>query len=114
MKKRGSFLLDIPLFDWAILKLGKPATNGVARIIIDTKHFRGNYPESAMIEGCYDPDESSLGEWFPLIPRSRMSPDAEHVFERSKNQLENSTKSITHVRVSIYPDGGISRVRIYG
>jgi allantoicase len=48
------------------------------------------------------------------IPRSRMSPDAEHVFERCKNQIENSDKPITHVRVSIFPDGGISRVRIYG
>ncbi|KAG7353021.1 allantoicase [Nitzschia inconspicua] len=112
--KKGSTLLDIPLSDWAVLKLGKEASNGVARVIIDTKHFRGNFPESAMLEGCYDPEESNKAEWFTLIPRTRMSPDAEHVFERSKNQMENADKIITHVRVSIYPDGGISRVRIYG
>jgi allantoicase len=112
--QRGSSLLDIPLSDWAVIKLGKEAINGVARVIIDTKHFRGNFPESAMLEGCYDPEESNEAEWFPLIPRSRMSPDAEHVFERSKNQIDNSVRSITHVRVSIFPDGGISRVRIYG
>jgi allantoicase len=112
--KEGSTLLDIPLSDWAVLKLGKQASKGVARVIIDTKHFRGNFPESAMLEGCYDPEESSTAEWFTLIPRTRMSPDAEHVFERSMNQVENSDKPITHVRVSIYPDGGISRVRIYG
>jgi allantoicase len=56
--KQGSTLLDIPLSDWAVLKLGKEAANGVARAIIDTKHFRGNFPESAMLEGCYDPEES--------------------------------------------------------
>jgi allantoicase len=114
--KQGSTLLDTPLSDWAVLKLGNEAANGVARAIIDTKHFRGNFPESAMLEGCYDPAEESKNEaeWFTLIPRSRMSPDAEHVFERCKNQIENSDKPITHVRVSIFPDGGISRVRIYG
>jgi len=109
-------LLDIPLFDWAIIKLGKEANAGVVRIIVDTKHFRGNFPESAMLEGCYDPEEKNndTTEWFTLIPRTRMSPDAEHVFERSKNQISNSDRPITHVRVSIFPDGGISRIRIYG
>jgi allantoicase len=112
--QRGSSLLDIPLSDWAVIKLGKEASNGVARVIIDTKHFRGNFPESAMLEGCVNPEESNEAEWFTLIPRTRMSPDAEHVFERCKDQLENADRSITHVRVSIFPDGGISRVRIYG
>jgi allantoicase len=114
VRQRGSMLLDIPLLDWAVLKLGKEATNGIARVIIDTKHFRGNFPESAMLEGCYDPEEKEDAEWFTLIPRTRMSPDAEHVFERCKNQISNSDKLVSHVRVSIYPDGGISRIRVYG
>ena len=115
-------LLDTRLSDWAVLKLGKATPSGVARIILDTKHFRGNFPESVSVEGCYDPtedaddDEGEGGEpqWFSLIPRSKMSPDAEHVFERSKGQVENADQIVTHVRVSIFPDGGISRVRIYG
>jgi len=111
--KRGSTLLDTPLSDWSILKLGKEATCGIARIILDTKHFRGNFPESVKVEGCYDPDEDG-GDWFSLVPRSKMSPDAEHVFERSKSQIRNEDEAVTHVRVSIFPDGGISRVRIYG
>ena len=130
MRKRGSMLLDTPLSDWAIIKLGKEgASSGVARIILDTKHFRGNYPESVQVEGCYDPedqgtttttiteaegDDNAENEWFTLIPRSRMSPDAEHVFERSKDQVVNANIPVTHVRVSIFPDGGLSRVRIYG
>lgn len=111
--KVGSRLLDTPLSDWAILTLGREALGGVARVILDTKHFRGNFPESVLVEGCYDPDEQG-GEWFSLVPRSKMSPDAEHVFERSKDQVENADKPVTHVRVSMFPDGGISRVRIYG
>ena len=111
--KSGSTLLETSLSDWAIIKLGKEARSGVARIIIDTKHFRGNFPESVMVEGCYDPDNEG-GDWFSLVPRSKMSPDAEHVFERSKNQIKNNDVTVTHIRVSIFPDGGISRVRIYG
>jgi allantoicase len=121
----ASGLLDTRLSDWAVLRLGKATPGGVARIILDTKHFRGNFPESVSVEGCYDPTEyhdeheQQQGEggeqqWFSLIPRSKMSPDAEHVFERSKGQVENADKIVTHVRVSIFPDGGISRVRIYG
>lgn len=111
-------LIDSPLMDWAILKLGKVAEEGVSRIILDTKHFRGNYPESVTLEGCYDPtdtagDVNSDAEWFPLVSRSRMSPDAEHVFDRSKEQLEHPTRAVTHVRLSISPDGGVSRVRVY-
>ena len=116
MKDPDTHLIDSPLMDWAVLKLGQEAKNGAARIILDTKHFRGNYPESVMLEGCNseDPLNTSSAEWFPLIPRTRMSPDSEHVFERSTNQISNSSRSFTHVRLCTYPDGGVSRVRIYG
>jgi allantoicase len=114
VRQRGSMLLDIPLWDWAVIKLGKEAANGVQRIIIDTKHFRGNFPESAMLEGAHNPEDKDDAAWFTLIPRTRTSPDAEHVFERSKNQITNPEKPMTHARISIYPDGGVSRVRIYG
>jgi allantoicase len=111
-------LMDSPLKDWAILKLGRH-TSGVTRIILDTRHFRGNYPESVLLEGtCIEDDEqhqnpNDTTEWFPLIPRTRMSPDAEHVFDAHLAQIENATHPVTHVRVSIFPDGGLSRVRIF-
>jgi allantoicase len=114
IKDPNTHLIDSPLMDWAVLKLGKPAESGVARVILDTKHFRGNYPESVMLEGCSNPDGSSEAEWFTLVPRTRMSPDAEHVFDRNKEQLHNSTRTVTHVRLSTFPDGGVSRVRVYG
>lgn len=121
-------LVDSPLMDWAILKLGLGGIfggedGGISRIIIDTKHFRGNYPESVRLEGCYIDEADLLGEdstryerssWFELIPRSRLGPDQEHVFDREFQQILNDRKDVTHIRVSIFPDGGLSRVRIYG
>lgn len=127
-------LVQSPLMDWAVLKLGMGGCDdsGISRIIIDTKHFRGNFPESVQIEGCdagangYVSDdavcaaipetnhEESAVEWFPLLNRSRMGPHREHVFDRNSSALINSHRRVTHVRVSIFPDGGLSRVRIYG
>lgn len=116
VKDPNTQLIDSPLMDWAVLKLGKVATDGVARVILDTKHFRGNYPESVQVEGCFAKDEAfdlTLQDWFPLVSRVRMAPDAEHVFDRSVRQIVNGDKPVSHIRVCIYPDGGLSRVRIY-
>lgn len=127
-------LVQSPLMDWAVLKLGMGGCDdsGISRIIIDTKHFRGNFPESVQLEGCdasanggasddavcaATPEttgENSAVEWFPLLHRSRMGPHREHVFDRNSSDLVNTQRRVTHVRVSIFPDGGLSRVRIYG
>lgn len=116
-------LVDSDLSDWCILKLGQPVTS-VARIILDTKHFRGNYPESVQVEGCYfvtdDKNDDVIvaspqsAEWLPLLARGRMSPDSEHCFDSAKEQILNAARNVSHVRIRIYPDGGLSRVRVYG
>jgi len=116
VKDPNTDLVDSPLMDWCVVKLGKVA-EGVARIILDTKHFRGNYPESVQVEGCYATSDDAIldeMEWFPLVPRGRMAPDSEHIFDCSKTQIVNGDRKVSHVKVSIYPDGGISRVRVYG
>ena len=109
-------LVDSDLSDWCVLQLGSVAGQGLTRIILDTKHFRGNYPESVQVEGCFcaEGQDFHAAEWFPLVPRGRMAPDSEHVYDAEKGQLANASKAVSHVRVSIYPDGGISRVRVYG
>eukprot|EP00538_Stauroneis_constricta_P006648 CAMPEP_0119555498 /NCGR_PEP_ID=MMETSP1352-20130426/7684_1 /TAXON_ID=265584 /ORGANISM="Stauroneis constricta, Strain CCMP1120" /LENGTH=439 /DNA_ID=CAMNT_0007602265 /DNA_START=75 /DNA_END=1391 /DNA_ORIENTATION=+ len=94
IKDPTTHLIRSPLQDWAILKLGATTTNGIQRIILDTKHFRGNYPESIVLEGSSDENN-----WFPLIQRVRMSPDSEHVFER--HQIENTDQAVSYVRLSI-------------
>lgn len=113
-------LVDSPLSDWCILKLGRVANGGISRIILDTKYFRGNYPESVQVEGCYCSNDNELFvednsaiEWFPLINRVRMAPDSEHVFDSIHGQFLNCDEEVSHVRVTIFPDGGLSRVRIY-
>jgi allantoicase len=118
VKNKETGLLNTPLMDWCILKLGHVA-DGLARIIIDTKHFRGNYPESVQVDGCLVQSDGDLlcpeineVAWYPLISRCRMAPDSEHVFDF--NQIMNKERRVSHVKVSIFPDGGLSRVRIYG
>lgn len=125
-------LVDNNLSDWCILKLGSVASSGVSRVLLDTRWFRGNYPESVQVEGCCltanhtdteevksnasDMDKSRFetAEWFPLVPRGRMAPDSEHVYDAEKGQVLNASRPVSHVRVTIYPDGGLSRVRVYG
>ena len=97
--------------DWVIIKL---AVKGhINRIVVDTKHFKGNYPDSCMIEGCSSQnDEAVLSnqvEWFPLVPNHKLEPDTAHIYTKIENHSE-----VTHVRLNIYPDGGISRLRLFG
>lgn len=97
--------------DWAIIKL---ATKGrINRIVVDTKHFKGNYPESCMIEGCISADDSAVLEnkvsWFPLLKRQKLEADKEHFYTEVEPH-----DSATHIRLNIYPDGGVSRLRLFG
>ncbi|KAL7487594.1 hypothetical protein ACHAW6_013170 [Cyclotella cf. meneghiniana] len=122
-------LQDTPLLDWAVIKLGlggAKESKGITRIIVDTRHFKGNFPESVKIDGCASSlsdeivcdsagnAEHSSVEWFPLLHRVALVADAEHEFLRTEGVIENGTRAVTHIRVSIYPDGGLSRVRVYG
>ena len=97
--------------DWVIIALGQPGT--IERAEIDTAHFKGNYPDRVSLEaGCFDSDEDAVGDhadWRVLLPESRLKMDQQHYFEG----LE-PVGTVSHVRVSIYPDGGISRVRLFG
>jgi allantoicase len=115
VKDEETHLLVSDLSDWAIIKLGKIVADGISRIILDTKHFRGNFPESVLVEGCFveaGMTVESVKDWFVVVPRTKMAPDAEHVFD--EHQIQNATRAVSHVRVTIFPDGGLSRVRVYG
>jgi len=98
--------------DWAVVRLGTPGV--VHRIEIDTNHFKGNYPESASIEGCLRPgatlDQLATTAWKEVLPRERLGPSRRHFFTS-----EVATPGpVSHVRLNIFPDGGISRLRVYG
>lgn len=98
--------------DWVILKLATAGT--VERITVDTCHFKGNYPDSCSIEACIaDNDDAVINEkasWQLLLPQQKLRADHIHEF---KNEV-NLIAGITHVRLNIFPDGGVSRLRLFG
>jgi allantoicase len=100
--------------DWAILALGRRGR--VQRIEIDTAHFRGNYPDRCSVQAADvkgGTDESLVTQamfWRVLLPEQKMEMDRVHVFEREVADLG----PVTHVRLNVVPDGGVSRLRLYG
>ena len=102
-----------PGHDWAVVRLGAP---GVVRgLVVDTAWFTGNFPphasvEGAEVEGYPSPAELSAEsvEWFPLLRRSSLQGDTANTFD------VESERRVTHVRLNIYPDGGVARLRVHG
>jgi allantoicase len=103
-----------PGHDWIILKLGKPGT--IRKVEVDTNHFKGNYPDTCSIEGCAAPrastDElaSNDARWNEILPKTKLQADTRHFFERELSAIDHCT----HIRLNIYPDGGVSRLRVWG
>jgi len=101
-----------PGYDWAILKLGSPCI--IERVLVDTLHFKGNFPDSCSIEGCNAPDIkkkeilSNIVEWKEILSQSKLVANQESVF------ILNLNAPMTHIRFNIFPDGGVSRLRILG
>ncbi len=100
--------------DWVILALGFPGV--IEKVEIDTAHFKGNYPDRAAIQAALlneadlDDMESASSDWATLLPESKLAMDQQHYFT---DQLANCGV-VSHVRLSIYPDGGVSRLRLFG
>jgi allantoicase len=101
-----------PGHDWAVVRLGTPGA--IERIEIDTNHFKGNYPDSASLEGCLArgaPIEAlAAAAWRELLPQTKLKAHHRHFFARELRPIG----PVSHVRLNIYPDGGVSRLRIYG
>jgi allantoicase len=100
-----------PGHDHAIVRLGAP---GVVRgIVIDTAWFTGNYPpfasvEATSVEGYPSPEELAAADWQPILERSPLQGDTANAFGVTAGER------FTHVRLSIYPDGGVARFRVHG
>jgi allantoicase len=101
-----------PGHDWVVIRL---ATRGiVGRVEVDTDHFKGNAPASCMLEVVDDPSNIGAlclpkGEWRPLLTQSPLQPHARHRF------VDLTTAGpATHARFTIFPDGGIARLRLFG
>ena len=95
-----------PGHDFCIIRLGVPGI--VHGVDIDTSHFTGNFPPQASIDACVSDDDVPDSEWTLIVPRTDLAGDRHHFIE------VNDSSSWTHLRLNIYPDGGIARLRIYG
>jgi len=87
--------------DWVHIRL---AAAGVIRLAeLDTTHFKGNAPAAASLRGL-----GADGAWLEILPRTRLQPDTPHQF------LIPELPPVTEVRLDVYPDGGMARLRLYG
>jgi allantoicase len=107
-RKRG------PGHDFAIIRLGLP---GIVRgVNIDTAFFTGNFPQSAALEGIALPGQPTVDElldpaleWTTLVARADLRGGSDNLFASAAGELR-----VTHLRLNIYPDGGVARLRVYG
>ena len=100
-----------PGFDWCIVRLGLPGT--IRGVVVDTAWFKGNYPAECSLEGAVIPDLLDLegaarAEWIEILPRAPLQGDSRNPFAISDG------RRFTHLRLNIYPDGGVARLRVYG
>jgi allantoicase len=98
-------------FDWTIIRLGAPGF--LQKLVVDTAHFRGNFPQKVAVEAIEWKAEGELKAdsegWVQIVPPSKTGPDQEHEFQSSV-----SDKAFTHVKLIMIPDGGVKRIRAFG
>jgi len=102
-------------FDWIIIKCAE--TGKINNIQIDTHHFKGNYPDKCSLQGAYINNKISeknivkkSKRWNLLLDKVKLHAHKKHNF---KNKLMKN-KKINYIRINIFPDGGISRIRVFG
>ncbi|XP_075968303.1 allantoicase [Anarhichas minor] len=109
-------ILQVPGWEWAVFVLGHPGV--ISSVEVDTNHFKGNFPDSCRIEVCsLTPEEEAQcistrwnsGKWQLLLPPQKLRPHHRHLY----SELALSS-AVSHVRLTISPDGGVSRLRLFG
>ncbi|MFT5115772.1 MAG: allantoicase [Parasphingorhabdus sp.] len=102
-----------PGHDWVIVKLGH--SGSLQSVEIDTAHFKGNFPDRCSVQGIYMQDaarESLPAQslyWTELLPEQKLAADTIHSFS-----LDKATPIVNYIRFNIHPDGGVSRLRLFG
>ncbi|MDB4906030.1 MAG: allantoicase [Gemmatimonadetes bacterium] len=99
--------------DWAVIRLGAPGV--VKGVVIDTAFFTGNFPESAVVEACEvegNPPVQSFSDgtiaWTEILGRTKLKGDSKNHFA-----IKHAGR-VTHLRLTIHPDGGVARLRVHG
>ncbi|HFU75325.1 MAG TPA: allantoicase [Arcobacter sp.] len=104
-----------PGYDWGIIELANPAI--IDNLMIDTKFFKGNYPDYFSLNAAYIPNTTHSSVitqsifWEELMEKQKLQMDQKHYFDSSYFLHK---KPITHIRINIYPDGGVSRLQMFG
>ncbi|MGF6936119.1 allantoicase [Paraburkholderia sp. UCT70] len=96
--------------DFCIVKLG--VAGELTGVDIDTSHFTGNFPPAASIDACRCDDDMppADAQWTEVLPATALNGNAHHY-----HAIDPATRGVyTHVRLNIYPDGGVARFRVYG
>ncbi len=97
----------IPGHDMCVVRLGRPGV--IHGFDIDTSHFTGNFPPFASVEACHSAAQIPDGdEWVQIVAKMELQGDSHHYV------AVNNDTAFTHVRLHIYPDGGVARLRVYG
>ncbi|KAI5306362.1 Allantoicase [Ascosphaera pollenicola] len=102
--------------DWAIIALGLPGT--ISKLEVDTKDFRGNFPREVRVHAFQstngiDPGHDDAG-WVEILSDKKTGPDAIHTFDKDVLNPEALGKTFTHVKLTLVPDGGVKRFRVFG
>ena len=106
-------------YDWVVVELGCVGT--IDAVEVDTAHFSGNEAPAAGLDGCFIPEEErkksgvekgDFKEWNELLPAQKCGPSQRQAWRISGPGV--SGKEFTHLRLKMYPDGGIARLRVYG
>lgn len=94
--------------DHAIIKLAVPGQ--IQGFDVDTSHFTGNYAPAIRIEGCLASGTPALdaANWTEILPPSQLGAGAQHYLQATGDDV------YSHLKISIYPDGGVSRLRLFG
>jgi allantoicase len=94
--------------DWCVVKLARQGT--IQAVDLDTTHFTGNYPPAASIDACCldNGDPNADTKWVEVIPPTTLQGNRHHYVD------VDSARAFSHVRVNLYPDGGLARLRVYG
>lgn len=93
--------------DYCVVKLGLPGS--IVGLDIDTSHFTGNFPPAASIEACWiEGDLAEATEWSEIVPATSLKGNTHHFVPVT------DSRAWTHLRLNIYPDGGVARLRAYG
>ena len=101
--------------DWIILKLGAPGF--VDKIEVDTAYFKGNYPDKCSLQAAFvtsGTDQSVITQsmfWDEMMAPSKLEADTQAYFEGNAILMKTP---VTHLRLSIHTDGGVSRFRVFG